>query len=79
MNPIIMTSRVGNDGVLRVTVPVGMEEAQKEVRVVVESLPIKKAQTQAEYAAWVESMAGSWQGDFERPPQGSLEEREPFE
>ena len=79
MNRIIMTSRVGDDGVLRVTVPVGMEEAQKEVRVMVESLPERKAQTHSEYAAWVDSLAGSWQGEFERPPQGTLEEREPFE
>ncbi len=39
-----------------------------------ESLPAPK--TQAEWAAWVASMAGAWQGEFERPPQGEYEERE---
>ena len=79
MNRIVLASRVGHDGVLRVTIPVGIEEAETEVRVMVEPLPNKKALTQAEYAAWVDSLAGSWQGDFERPPQGAVEEREPLE
>ena len=79
MNRIVLASRVGHDGVLRVTIPLGIEEAETEVRVMVEPLPMKKALTQSEYAAWVDSLAGSWQGDFERPPPGSLEEREPLE
>jgi hypothetical protein len=79
MNRIVLASRIGHDGVLRVTIPVGIEEAEREVRVMVEPLPKKKALTQTEYAAWVDSLAGSWQGDFERPPQGTLEEREPLE
>jgi hypothetical protein len=34
--------------------------------------------TKDEWKTWVESMAGSWQGEFERPPQGEFEERDPF-
>ena len=26
----------------------------------------------------LETMAGTWQGEFERPPQGEYEEREPL-
>ena len=32
--------------------------------------------SQEEWAAWAESMAGAWQGDFERPPQDEYERRE---
>ena len=76
MQRLIVKSRVGADGVLRVTVPVGIEDAEKEVQVTVEPLAAKRTMTQAEWAAWVDSMAGTWQGDFERPDQGEYEVRE---
>jgi hypothetical protein len=78
MNRMIVRSRVGADGVLRVNVPVGKDEADQEVQVTVEPLAPKAAMTQEEWEAWVDSMAGTWKGDFERPPQLPLEEREPF-
>jgi hypothetical protein len=31
---------------------------------------------QAQYAAWLDSIAGRWQGEFERMPQGDFEERD---
>jgi hypothetical protein len=34
--------------------------------------------SQAEWAVWVASMAGTWEGDFERSPPGDLEERKPL-
>lgn len=76
MNRTILNARVGSDGVLHV--PLGEAEANREVKVTIEPAAPKKALTQAEYAAWVESMAGSWQGDFQRPPQGEFEERDPL-
>ena len=78
MNRLIVKSRVGSDGVLRVTVPVGLDEADQEVQVTVEPVPGRTKMTQEEWAAWVQSMAGSWQGGFERPPQGELQERDPL-
>ena len=78
MNRIIVKSRVDADGVLRVSVPVGKQEADREVQVTVEPVEPKKPMTQEEWAAWVASMAGTWEGDFERPPQPPPEEREPF-
>jgi hypothetical protein len=78
MNRIVVKSKVSSDGILHLSVPVGLEEADKEVQVTVEQLASKKQQTREEWREWVESMAGSWHGDFERPPQGEYEERLPF-
>lgn len=64
------------DGVLHLNLPIGAEEAGRKVVVTVRLLP--RPMTQEEYKAWVLSMAGSWQGDFERPPQGEYEVREPM-
>jgi hypothetical protein len=76
MNRMVVKARVASDGSLHLDVPLGVEAAGKEVRVTVE--PIPSAVSQEEWRAWVQSMAGSWQGDFERPPHGELEEREPL-
>lgn len=76
MNRMVVKFKVGSDGILRLNLPLGIEEAEREVQVTVE--PTRPAMTQAEWRAWVQSMAGSWQGDFERMPQGEYEEREPL-
>ncbi len=79
MNRMVVQSRVGSDGVLHLTLPVGVEEADKEVQVTVEPMPPKKAMTQEEWRAFVLSTAGSvTDPTFERPPQGEYEEREPL-
>ena len=78
MNSIVVKSKVSSDGILHLSLPVGLEEANKEVQVTVEPVEYKNSMTQEEWRAWVDSMAGTWQGDFERPPQGEYEEREPF-
>ncbi len=78
MTQLKLNARVGADGVLRLTVPVGMQEADREVQITVEPVSAKKAMTPSEWAAWVDSKAGRWQGEFERPPQGAYEERDPF-
>jgi hypothetical protein len=74
MNPIVLTSKVGPDGVLRLTLP--LTTADQEVRVTVEPIVPKKDMTPEEWRAFILSTAGSWQGEFERPAQGELEERE---
>jgi hypothetical protein len=78
MNRIIIKSKISGDGTLHLSVPVGLEEANKEVQVTVEPCTSNKPMTQEEWRAWVDSMAGTWQGDFERPPQGEYEERDPL-
>jgi hypothetical protein len=63
--------------VLRIAVPVGIADAEKDVEVTVEPVTPKKQMTQEEWAAWVKSMAGSMTDPaFERPPQGEFEVRE---
>jgi hypothetical protein len=78
MTRMTIKARVDSDGMLRVNVPLGAHEADQEVQVTVEALPAQKTMTPSEWASWVEAMAGTWQGDFERPPQGKLQERDPF-
>lgn len=76
MAPTVVNSRVGDDGVLTLELPLGVEEAGREVRVTVE--PIRRPMTQAEWQAWVQQLAGSWEGELARPPQGEYEVREPL-
>ncbi len=78
MNRMVVKSKVGSDGILHLDLQVGMEGADKEVQVTIEPVASKKAMTREEWHAWVDSMAGTWQGDFERMPQGEYEEREPL-
>jgi hypothetical protein len=74
---IVLTSRSGPDGKLRLEIPVSAPDAEFEVEVVVR--PKAMRLTPAQYAAWVQSMAGSiTDPTFERPPQLPLEEREPL-
>ncbi len=76
MNRIVVKSKVSSDGILHLSLPLGIAEANTEVNVTVEPVASKNALTQAAWQSWVDSMAGTWQGDFEREPQGELEERE---
>jgi hypothetical protein len=78
MNRIVTRSKVGNDGILHLSLPDGLAEADHEVQITVESLGEKTPVPQAKCCDWVDSMAGSWEGEFQRPPQGEYEEREPL-
>lgn len=77
MTRIVVTSKVGHDGMLRLMVPVGASGADQEVRVTVE--PVTPPGLSAdEWRRAVLATAGRWQGEFERPPRGEYEEREPL-
>jgi hypothetical protein len=78
MTRTTLTSRVGADGVLSVTVPLTPADANQEVRVTIEPVSPAPVMTQEEWRKWVQSMVGSWQGDFERPDQGEYERRDPL-
>lgn len=78
MTRIVMKSKVGSDGMIHVALPIELAAANQEVQVTVESIASKKPMSQEDWSAWVDSMAGSWHGDCERPPQGEYEEREPL-
>ena len=76
MTRIVLKSKVGADGVLHLTVPVGREEADREVQVTIDPAP--PAKPTQEYLDFLEATAGAWQGDFERPNDVRPEERDPF-
>jgi len=61
MNRMIVRSRIDTDGVLRVAVPVGRSDADREMQVIIEPAPRAGAD---DYAAWLDSIAGRWQGEF---------------
>ena len=80
MNTIELRTRVGSDGVLTLSVPVGMSEANREVKVVVESIEGREEErpkmTREEWARFVAATAGAWKGELERPEQGVFEARD---
>ena len=77
MDRMVVKSTVSGDGVLHLALPVGIEEANKEVQVTVEPVP-PMPRRQEEWQELVLSTAGKWQGDFKRPEQGDYEQREPL-
>jgi hypothetical protein len=77
MNRIVVKSRVGSNGVLELTLPVGTADANQEVQVTVE--PIRESSlSHDQWRQGILETAGKWQGDFVRPEQGEYEHREPL-
>jgi hypothetical protein len=80
MTHIELRTRVGPDGILTLSVPVGMSEANREVNVIVEPVGAAVSRTAPmtpeEWARFVDETAGAWKGDLERPEQGELEVRD---
>ena len=72
---IVLTSTSGPDSKLHLEVPVGQAGAEFEVEIVVRP---KSSGNPQEHLEFLRRTAGAWQGDFERPPQFPLEERDPF-
>jgi hypothetical protein len=72
-------SRVGADGVLLIALPLGMSEANREVKVVVETADASSSPSptnQGEWKQFVKSMAGCISDPtFQRPEQGEYERR----
>ena len=77
MNHNIIESVVGPDGTLELKVPMGMNNANQPVRIVVE--PIPKQLSHEEWFAVVQSLGGSISDPtFVRPPQLPLDTNELF-
>jgi hypothetical protein len=75
----VLTKQVDADGVLRLALELGEADANKVVRVIVETVEAASDQAPLSDEEWskrVENLAGKWLGDFERPPQGEFEKRE---
>lgn len=77
MNSIVLHSRVGSDGVLHLSVPVGTENANREVEVIIkaESEHGREAE-RPQWREFVVETAGAWQGELERPEQRDYEQRD---
>ena len=73
MNRIVVKSRVGSDGVLKLTLPLESRDADQEVQITVEPILSQK-----EWRRRILETAGKWQGELERPEQGEHEQREPI-
>jgi hypothetical protein len=75
---IRITCTVRPDG--NVVVPVGLEEAGKEVEVTVAPKGGKRANemTPEEYAAFIDSVTGKWVGDFPEIEDAPPEQRDPL-
>ena len=75
MNRTTLRSRISPDGVLRLDVPLGTADADRDVQVTIEPVD-SECQSQADWERFIRATAGAWQGDFGRPPQGELEARD---
>lgn len=76
----IINAHIGPNGVLNLTVPLDQADANKPVRVIVETLDeAKRPMDRATWLRFIEQTAGSIPDPtFERQPQGEVEEREPL-
>jgi hypothetical protein len=77
MNRMVVKSTTDGDGILHLNLPMGVEEANREVQVTVEPVT-PQPMSPAEWQEFIRSTAGKWQGEFERPEQGEYEERTPL-
>jgi hypothetical protein len=75
MNRIVVKSRIGSNGILQLSLPVGSADADREVQITVDPVgpPIPSPD---EWRRGILETAGKWQGEFERPEQGEFELRE---
>ncbi len=75
MSLIEVQGRVGPDGILQLRVPMGLESANKAVRIVVETTA--PPPTATDWQQFIDRIAGSIPDEtFQRQPQGDFEERE---
>jgi hypothetical protein len=75
MSRITLRSRVDADGFLRLAVPVGAAEADHAMQVTIESVTNEEI-VSSDYVHWLDTIAGQWQGDFERLPVVDFEQRD---
>ena len=78
MNRVVLRSRVGEDGVLQIRVPIGEADADREVQVTIDPVPVDPApMSEEEWRAFVLRTAGSiTDPSFVRREQGEYERRE---
>lgn len=74
MNRVTLRSRISADGVLRLDVPLGHADAERDVQITIE--PIVDDAERADWETFVRTTAGAWQGEFERLPVSEPETRD---
>jgi hypothetical protein len=75
MTRLVVHSKVDPDGILRLIVPIGAVEADREMQVTIESrAPVNPVA--GEYQGWLDTIAGRWQGELERMPEAPYESRD---
>ncbi len=84
METIKIRQRVGQDGILHLNIPVGMQDKEVEVMVIYQSIEILTAAKTPEDLGWTpgffEQTAGCLADDpIQRYPQGEFEKREGIE
>lgn len=75
MTKTVVKSRVGSDGILHLSVPLGASRKDREVTITIEEVPSRTFDGVA-WREFIEATAGKWQGEFELPSLGLPEERE---
>ena len=79
MQTVKVRSRVGEDGILHLDVPVGVTDAELEVTVTIEPVNPPAAKTPEELGwspGFFERTAGKWEGEpLTRGEQGEYEQR----
>jgi hypothetical protein len=80
MTHLEILSRVGDDGVLKLDIPLGIRDANRPVKVTVDAVdqqPPATEMTQEQWAKFLRDTAGSIDDPtFVRPAQGTLEQGE---
>lgn len=81
MTRIELVSRIGEDGILHLDLPLGPAAANADYRVVVEQLdeapkPAAPFASRGEWLQFIERTAGKWRGELERPEDPPPQERD---
>ena len=81
MQSITLHSHVGEDGILQLSVPVGMTDVDLEVMVIVQPIVKSKSAKTPEELGWppgfFDRTAGAWEGEpLIRGEQGEYQERD---
>ncbi len=81
MQSISLQSHIGNDGILKLQIPVGISNVEVEVLVIMQPLspplPAEGPEALGWPAGFIESTAGAWNGEPPiRDPQQEYESRE---
>jgi hypothetical protein len=78
MNRVVIKSKVDSNGVLQLTLPLGLPDAGREVQITVEPVG-PPAMSQEEWREFIMRTAGSiTDPTFRRHEQGEYEKREPL-